>query len=302
MTARAWTNLQGCGNLFTKDKVITMIRHIDALAADIDMTLTFKGDPLPPLVSEAFAILHSRGVKLGLATGREINEQLKNQGRTWGLDFEFDFIIGMNGGMIYDNEDNSLWCTELLSTDEMKDILYYLKPLIERYELSVNAEGGGNHNAMNIRGELLASARRHGFDFIDKTGDIEGFCEKPAYKFLIRECAEHEAEIRETFLKQFGDRYQVIGTFPGTVELMRKGIDKGSGLKRYADRHGIPMENIIAFGDNENDNAMLIASGWGVALKNASEGTKAVADDITEYDVADSGAGRYLFDHYLNIQ
>ncbi|MCR5794011.1 MAG: HAD family hydrolase [Solobacterium sp.] len=276
-----------------------MIRNIKALAADIDMTLTFKGADLPPLVAQAFTLLHEQGVKLGLATGREITDKLKHQGKTWGLPFEFDFIIGMNGGMVYDSEDGTMWCTELLTTDEMKAILEYMMPLIDKYEISVNAEGGGNHNAMYIRGELLASARRHGFDFVDKTGDIDGFCERPAYKFLFRSTPENEAEIRQTFLERFGGDYQIIGTFPGTVEAMRKGIDKGSGMKRYADKRGISMGNIIAFGDNENDNSLLTACGWGVALKNATDATKAIADDVTEYDCENSGVGHYLFDHYL---
>ena len=68
-----------------------MIKTIKALAADIDMTLTAKGAALPEATVEAFRILHRNGVKLGLATGREISETLKQNGTNWGLGFEFDF-------------------------------------------------------------------------------------------------------------------------------------------------------------------------------------------------------------------
>lgn len=276
-----------------------MIEEIKAVAADIDMTLTTKGAELPEITVEAFRILHDHGVLLGLGTGREINDKLRTQGQDWGLGFEFDFVVGMNGGMVLDRFHPEMWTTELMSREEMKGILNYMMPLIDRYHISVNAEGGNNHNAMNIQGELLASARRHGFAFIDKTGDVDGFCERETFKMLFRTEAVYEQEIRDWFLKKFSDSYQIIGTYPGTVEVMHKGIDKGSGLKRFADQNGIDMKNIIAFGDNENDNTMLRDAGWGVCLCDGSDGTKACADALTEYGCEAGGVGHYLMDHYI---
>jgi Cof subfamily protein (haloacid dehalogenase superfamily) len=263
------------------------------------MTLTAKGGDLPEITKKAFDAMHENGVLIGLATGRELNDRLYNQGAEWGLSYPMDFLIGMNGGMLWDRFHGNVWNMDLMSMDTMKEILYFMKPIVDEYEVSVNVEGGGNHAAMHIKGELFASMKRRGWKFDDFTGDIDGFCERPAYKFLFRSTPENEDEIRQTFLQRFGDEYQIIGTFPGTVEAMRRGIDKGSGMKRYADKRGIPMENIIAFGDNENDNSLLIACGWGVALKNATDATKAIADDVTEYDCENSGVGHYLFDHYL---
>lgn len=276
-----------------------MIRKIDALAADIDMTLTAKGGSLPDIVRQAFEIMHGNGIRLGLATGREITDKLKHQGRDWGLSFDFDFVIGMNGGMLYDLADDSLWAVELISREDLKEILTYMMPLIDKYRISINAEGGGNHNAMNIQGELLASSRRHGFDFVDKTGDIDGFCEKQAYKLLFRTEPDNEQEIRDYFTRRYGEDWQIIGTFPGTVEIFRKGFDKGTGLQRYLQKYGIDSQNVIAFGDNENDNPLLEEAGWGVSLKNGTDRTKAIADDITEYDCSEGGVGRYMIDHYL---
>ena len=276
-----------------------MIRKINALAADIDMTLTAKGGSLPDIVRQAFEIMHGNSIRLGLATGREITDKLKHQGRDWGLSFDFDFVIGMNGGMLYDLADDSLWAVELISREDLKEILTYMMPLIDKYRISINAEGGGNHNAMNIQGELLASSRRHGFDFVDKTGDIDGFCEKQAYKLLFRTEPDNEQEIRDYFTRRYAEDWQIIGTFPGTVEIFRKGFDKGTGLQRYLQKYGIDAENVIAFGDNENDNPLLEEAGWGVSLKNGTDRTKAIADDITEYDCSEGGVGRYMIDHYL---
>ena len=123
-----------------------MIENVKAVAADIDMTLTAKGGDLPQATVKAFQVLHENGVMLGLATGRVIEEREKKFGTTWGLGFDFDFVIGMNGGMIYDRKTNRTWQTELLTTEEMKETLSYMMPLVEKYQIPVNCEGGGNIN------------------------------------------------------------------------------------------------------------------------------------------------------------
>ncbi len=275
-----------------------MINEIRAVAADIDMTLTAKGEGLPEITKKAFHALHEQGVLIGLATGREMDDRLKKQAETWGID-PFDFLIGMNGGQVWDRFHEGIWSIDLLSRETLKDIVTYMMPLVDQYEISLNAEGGGNHNAMYIRGILLESAKRHGFNFTDKTGDIEGFCEKPAFKLLFRTTPEVEPLVRERVLERFSDRFQVFATFPGTVEVMQKGVNKGSGLERFARQNNIPLETIVSFGDNENDNSMLIKSGLGVCLKDGQEGTKACADAITEYDCLDGGVGHFLIDYYL---
>lgn len=276
-----------------------MIDDVKAAAADVDMTLTSKGGPLPDITRLAFQVLHEHGVMLGLATGREIDDKLKHTGELWDLGFELDFIVGLNGGMVYNRHTGSMYSVELMTIEEMKEILTYMMPLVEKYQISINAEGGDNHNAMYIQGELLESARRHGFTFVDKTGDIDGFCERRAYKMLFRAEPEYGQQVRDMFLAKYGENYQIIETFPGTVEVMHKGIDKGSGLLRYAEEAGIDPKNIISFGDSENDNTLLQVSGWGVCLKDGNKQTMTYADDVTDYDCESGGVGHYLIDHYL---
>ena len=279
---------------------VDMIKKLEVFAADVDMTLSAKDSALPQITIDALKELHNHGVKLGLATGREITSVEKNKGINWQLGFEFDFIVGMNGGMVFDRNQNKSYTMDMLSTDEMKDILTDLMPLIEKERISVNAEGSGLHNVMNINQHLLDMAKRRHFTLIDKTGDVEGYCEKPVYKFLFR-TEEHLAPILKKMVKdKYEDKYQMIETFPGTIELMTNGISKGTGLKMYAKWNHIDLNHVIAFGDNENDNSLLKASGWGVCLKDGNPKTKQIADAITDYDCLDGGVGHYLFDHILN--
>lgn len=276
-----------------------MINKIEVLAADVDMTLSAKSSPLPEITIQALKELHKRNVKIGLATGREITEAEKTKGMFWTLGFEFDFIIGMNGGMIYDRNLSKTFTMDMLSVEEMKEILTFLMPIIEENKVSVNVEGNQLHNVMNINNHLLDMSKRRNIPLIDKTGDIDGFCEKPVYKFLFRTDSKTTQLIRNKVEEHYKGKYQTIETFPGTIELMYSGFSKGKGLEMYCEWNQINLENTIAFGDNENDNSLLLTSGWGVCLKDGNPNTKALADDITDYDCLEGGVGHYIFDHIL---
>ncbi len=63
----------------------------------------------------------------------------------------------------------------------------------------------------------------------------------------------------------------------------------------------INTNDVIAFGDTSNDNEMLKAAGWGVCMKNGSNDTKAIADDITDFTCDEDGLGRYLEKNYCVI-
>ncbi len=56
-----------------------MIQKIEVLAADVDMTLSSKGSPLPKITIQALKELHDKNVKIGLATGREITKWKKRK-------------------------------------------------------------------------------------------------------------------------------------------------------------------------------------------------------------------------------
>jgi hydroxymethylpyrimidine pyrophosphatase-like HAD family hydrolase len=63
-------------------------------------------------------------------------------------------------------------------------------------------------------------------------------------------------------------------------EIAPAGITKWSGIARLAHEWGITAGEICAVGDDVNDIAMIRAAGLGVAMGNAPEEVKAVADRI----------------------
>lgn len=58
-------------------------------------------------------------------------------------------------------------------------------------------------------------------------------------------------------------------------------IDKAPALLSIASRYDFKTDNIISFGDSHNDISMLEVSGIGVAMANADDDVKAVADIVT---------------------
>lgn len=276
-----------------------MRQNVKAIVADIDHTLTIKGGCLPSLNKSAFETLHQQGVLIGLATGREIKERLKQQGKDWGLSFEFDFIVGMNGGMVYDKNRNRFESMEVLSYDEMMEIMGFLYPLVEQYQISVNAEGGDNFHAMHIGLDLIASAKRKGITYIDTTGDVKAFCSNPAYKILFRLHPKYQEELFRVFKTNLSAKYQMIETYPGTVEVMKKGINKARGIQTYASWNQLSLEEFIAFGDSENDVEMLQKVGLGVCLRDGSAACKKAAQDRTDLTCEEGGVGDYLLKHVI---
>lgn len=77
---------------------------------------------------------------------------------------------------------------------------------------------------------------------------------------------------------------------PAMIECVLRGVDKGTGLKCVADYYGIPMSQVIAMGDSYNDAAMIRAAGLGVAMGNAKEPIKLIADYVTDTNNADGVA------------
>lgn len=90
----------------------------------------------------------------------------------------------------------------------------------------------------------------------------------------------------ETIMEEFKDRFNVI---PSTVaafgensgELSLPGVHKALAIEMLLEHMDFPREDTMAYGDGMNDAEMIEYVGIGVAMGDAREGLKAIADDIT---------------------
>jgi len=74
---------------------------------------------------------------------------------------------------------------------------------------------------------------------------------------------------------------------------MPEGLSKGKSLLEIADKYNIDQKDIIAFGDQMNDKTMIELAGVGVAMANAIEAIKEIADYVTLSNDED-GIANYL--------
>ena len=94
-------------------------------------------------------------------------------------------------------------------------------------------------------------------------------------------------------LKQALSDYDVLLIGPEWLEIMPKGVSKASALKKICKRGGFTMDEIMAFGDAQNDIQMIESVGIGVAMGNAMEEVKAVANVVCDTNL-NNGIGKTI--------
>ncbi|KXG10143.1 Cof-type HAD-IIB family hydrolase [Anoxybacillus rupiensis] len=77
------------------------------------------------------------------------------------------------------------------------------------------------------------------------------------------------------------------------IEIVRTGVHKAFGLQQICNYFQIPQERVIAFGDEDNDLEMIQWAGYGIAMGNAIEPLKQIANDVTKTNEED-GIAVYL--------
>lgn len=265
--------------------------------ADIDGTLRGKSRrTIGPVTKEAFEELHKKGVLLGIASGRPLWQGVANHSKEWNLSFDFDFLIGMNGSELYDLKTNQMQEFNLLSRESLKTIVdamhhFDLNPFVYRdgYELSLKMDE-----------EIMASGLRHDcrVEICKEESDL--YAEETA-KILYRTDSAEEGEKIEQFGRTIcNENITCFRTGPDLLEFQNPNINKGISVEKYCKQYGIDLNDVIAFGDAENDMQMLKMAGHSVCLLDGMDEVKAVCKDITTHTCDDDGVGYYLFDHVLN--
>lgn len=100
------------------------------------------------------------------------------------------------------------------------------------------------------------------------------------YSMLYHDEAERDAAWRA--VQQACPGMELTSSLPGNMEINAPGVTKGSGLLALADYLGLARDQTMAVGDSGNDRAMLEAAGLGVAMGNATNEIREIADVITD--------------------
>ena len=249
---------------------------IKAAFFDVDGTLlSYKTRQVLPSAKAAIAALQARGILCIVATGRHIIQLSKLPV----ADIPFDAYLMLNGQLMLDKEQNVLFGIPI--DGKAKEFLVenfnnhtYPAVMVERDQMYLNCVT----DHVKIVNEMIGIAIPEMSDY--RGGDIYQVCAylRPEEEYLI------DPIVNECVLTSW--HY-------GGKDIIAKGGGKMAGIQRYLDVLGIQPEEIIAFGDAENDLEMIRFAGIGVAMGNAEEPVKAIADFVTA-DIDDDGIEKAL--------
>ncbi len=248
---------------------------IKAAFFDIDGTLvSLKKKVYPPSTPLAVAALREKGIKCYVATGRsrfEIVEEHLLDG------IEFDGYLTNNGQDAYDSGGNLLY-GKPLEPSEAEAVLDW----VEEKNCACWMVSS-NESRINFYNERVFEAMEAIHTKAPKIGNLRQMLSSPIYKIVLFLTREEMAEPMK-----LAPTSRMTQWFPVGHDLISKDGGKDNAMCDIIASYGILPSECIAFGDSENDLAMLKTAGIGVAMGNASEEAKRVADYVTD-DCDDDG-------------
>lgn len=191
------------------------------------------------------------------------------------------YVIAYNGGQILDCRTHQVLFMKTLPLDYVKELMIRARKegvYLQTYADEVVLTERDDENLAQYLKKTSMEAR--------VVPDImEELSEEPCKMLAIH---LHDHSVLDRFCESVRDwaedKVDLYYSDALYLEIMPKGICKGSALRLFCEKFGIPIENAIAVGDEENDISMIRAAGVGCAVANAQDKVKAVADYVTKND------------------
>jgi len=280
-----------------------MGQQIRLVVLDIDGTINGDSNQINLPVKQAVLAAQARGVKVGIATGRMYRSALR-----FHQEINADVpLISYQGALIKDPQTQTVvghWPVELK----------YALSLIDDFAEYVAIEKASVHIYIDdrlyvrrITEETKGYAERSGVEPIE-VGDLR--------EFLLSRSADHpptkvlalcdSPELVTQLLAQLKQRYtpgelyltKSVATF---FEATNPIANKGTAVSHLAENLlGFDRSEVMAIGDNFNDLEMLEYAGIGVAMGNAPQGVKDIADWVAP-DVNVDGAAAAIEKFVLSV-
>lgn len=278
--------------------------NIKAIILDVDGTLTNSKKVITEKTKNALIKAQEKGIILILASGRPTSG-LVDFAKELKMYENNGLLVSFNGSKVVDCQSEEVLFNETMTVEQGKEVLEHMKkfkvkPMIDKNEyMFVNDvyDCYINHNNESIN--IIQYESRGGKFKLCEKEDLSSFVDYPLNKILTAGNPDYLKENYIEMMKPFKDTLSCMFTAPFYFEFTAKGIDKAKALDSVLVPKGYKKEEIIAFGDGHNDISMVNYAGFGVAMGNAVEELKNIADEITLSNDED-GIAHTLY-KYLNL-
>lgn len=259
---------------------------IKAIALDIDGTLTNDQKVVTPRTKEALFAAQRAGIRVILASGRPV-QGLRALARELELDRYHGLLVAYNGAHVVDAESNEGLFDQPMEPAVMRELLDHLRsfdviPWVTEGEYLYVEDAYRCMISHRGRERNIVKYERDACDLkIREVHDLAEVLDRPQDKILTAATDTYLAAHADEMYAPFRDRLSGMFTADFYFEFMAPGINKAHALAGALPKLGIDAAEVVAFGDGQNDAAMIAWAGTGVAMANAIDETKAVADMVT---------------------
>ena len=276
---------------------------IKLIVTDLDGTfLNTNHVTIPQENIDAFKKAHEMGIKVAIASGRTkiLTDYIVEQ-----LPF-LDYLITSNGAITYDMKTGKAVCSTLIDNKQSIEIFNILKDYNLIYEIYFNGDCYMNNESYSMFDAEHVPPHIHALlkDFIKPVSDLKTLIDGQGIEKLNilslsgEERIALEEKINKTCNVAFASSFPIVKGANGNLEMTDINATKGFAVKGLADALNIGKENIMCFGDGENDCSMLSFADYSFAMANGNEIAKSTAKFVTDTNdncgVANA-IGKYVF-------
>lgn len=247
------------------------------LAIDIDGTLFNDRKEITQEVNEAIQVAKAKGVKVVICTGRPMGgvrpviEELR-------LTDEDEYVITYNGALVQNTHTDEIVAENSLTTSDLR-VLYDLSEQVQSPMHFFDSERVYTPNKDINKYTVYESHANQVPLHYRQIEEISKDTLIPKVMFI--EEPERLTNIIAAIPKSFREKYTMVQSTPYFLEILHPSVNKGNAVKHLAEKLSIKQEEIICIGDGDNDFEMVKYAGCGVAMANAVESVKEVAEFLT---------------------
>lgn len=246
------------------------------IALDLDGTLNNDQKEISQKTKDALIAVQKQGVTVVLATGRP-TPGLKRESDALELEKYNGILLSYNGGKVVDASSKEVLYEESLPNEIAVKLLKH----IEEMPVTPIVDDGIDYYTVSKDEFMIGFESKLNNIGIKEVENVAAAVDFNPVKVLIAAPKELLVPVIEQIKEPFLKELSFVQSTPYFLEATVKGINKASSLQAVCDKLEIDPSEVMAFGDQLNDVSMIKFAGLGVAMGNACDGLKEVADEIT---------------------